>query len=187
MSEHFDAIVIGGGQAGPFLAARLSDSGRRVALLERKFMGGTCVNDGCTPTKTLVASARVAWLARRSAEFGISTGPVSADMAAIRTRKDMVVRASRDGLDSWMDGLANTRVYRGSGRFLSPTSVEVNGEVLEASQIFLNTGARAVVPDWPGLQDVPYLTNTSILELDVLPQHLVIAGGSSIGLEFAQI
>lgn len=185
MSRSFDAIVIGGGQAGPFLAARLAGAGQRVALIERRFMGGTCVNDGCQPTKTLVASARVAWLARRANDFGVSTGPVSVDMAAVKARKEKVVHASRQGLDDWMESTPNLTVFRGSAAFVSPSAVEVNGEVLEGKQFFLNTGARPVVPDWA--KDVPHLTNTSILELDKLPEHLLIVGGSYIGLEFAQM
>lgn len=185
MSRSFDAIVIGGGQAGPFLAARLAGAGRKVALIERRFMGGTCVNDGCQPTKTLVASARVAWLARRAKDFGVSTGPVSVDMAAVKARKQKIVLASRQGLDDWMEGTENLTVFRGSAAFVSPSAVEVNGEVLEGEAFFLNTGARPVVPDWAA--GVPYLTNTSILELDTLPKHLLIVGGSYIGLEFAQM
>jgi pyruvate/2-oxoglutarate dehydrogenase complex dihydrolipoamide dehydrogenase (E3) component len=185
MSRSFDSVVIGGGQAGPFLAARLAEAGQTVALIERRFMGGTCVNDGCQPTKTLVASARVAWLARRAKDFGVSTGPVSVDMAAVKARKEAVVHASRQGLDDWMESTPNLTVFRGSAAFVSPGAVEVNGEVLEAKQFFLNTGARPVVPDWA--KDVPYLTNTSILELDTLPKHLLVAGGSYIALEFAQM
>ena len=185
MSRSFDAIVIGGGQAGPFLAARLAGAGQTVALIERRHMGGTCVNDGCQPTKTLVASARVAWLARRARDFGVVTGPVSVDMAAVKARKDKVVLASRQGLDDWMGATENLTVFRGSAAFVSPREVEVNGEVLEGAEIFLNTGARPVVPDWAA--GVPYLTNTSILELDTLPRHLLVAGGSYIALEFAQM
>lgn len=185
MSRSFDAIVIGGGQAGPFLAARLAAAGRKTVLIERKFMGGTCVNNGCTPTKTLVASARVAYLARRAADFGVAAGPVSVDMAAVRARKEQVVLASRNGLDAWLENLENLTVIRGSAAFVSPNAVEVNGVTLEGSEIFLNTGARPVVPDWAS--DVPYLTNVSVLELDTLPRHLVIIGGSYIGLEFAQM
>ncbi|MBL8595755.1 MAG: FAD-containing oxidoreductase [Devosia sp.] len=185
MSRSFDAVVIGGGQAGPFLAARLAAAGQRVALIERRHMGGTCVNDGCQPTKTLVASARVAWLARRAGDFGVTTGPVSVDMAAVKARKEKVVLASRQGLDDWMEATEGLAVLRGSAAFVSPNAVEVNGEQLEGRQFFLNTGARPVVPDWA--EDVPYLTNTSILELDTLPKHLLIVGGSYIGLEFAQM
>jgi pyruvate/2-oxoglutarate dehydrogenase complex dihydrolipoamide dehydrogenase (E3) component len=185
MSRSFDAIVIGGGQAGPFLAARLAAAGQSVALIERRHMGGTCVNDGCQPTKTLVASARVAWLARRAADFGVTTGPVRVDMAAVKARKDKLVLASRQGLDDWMETTENLTVCRGSAAFVSPSAVTVSGEVLEGKQFFLNTGARPVVPDWAA--GVPYLTNSSILELDVLPRHLLIVGGSYIGLEFAQM
>ncbi|WP_423065834.1 FAD-containing oxidoreductase [Devosia sp. CN2-171] len=185
MSRTYDAIVIGGGQAGPFLAARLAGAGQRTALIERRFMGGTCVNDGCQPTKTLVASARVAYLARRAADFGVSTGPVGVDMAAVKARKDKVVLASREGLDNWMESTENLTVIRGSAVFNGPHTVEVNGVELEGAQIFLNTGARAVVPDWA--QGVPYLTNTTVLELDTLPRHLIIVGGSYIALEFAQM
>jgi len=185
MSRSFDAIVIGGGQAGPFLAARLAGAGQTVALIERRHMGGTCVNDGCQPTKTLVASARVAWLARRARDFGVVTGPVSVDMAAVKARKEKVVLASRQGLDDWMGSTPNLTVFRGSAAFVSSHAVEVNGDVLEGRQIFLNTGARPVVPDWAA--EVPYLTNTSILELDTLPEHLLVAGGSYIALEFAQM
>lgn len=185
MSRTYDAIVIGGGQAGPFLAARLAGAGQRTALIERRFMGGTCVNDGCQPTKTMVASARVAWLARRAADFGVSAGPVSVDMAAVKLRKDKVVHASREGLDSWMESTQNLTVIRGSASFTGPNSVEVNGVELTGAQIFLNTGARAVVPDWA--KGVPYLTNTSLLELETLPRHLIIVGGSYIALEFAQM
>ncbi len=185
MSRSFDAIVIGGGQAGPFLAARLAAAGQSVALIERRHMGGTCVNDGCQPTKTLVASARVAWLARRAADFGVTTGPVRVDMAAVKARKDKLVLASRQGLDDWMEATENLTVCRGSAAFVSPNAVTVNGEVLEGKQFFLNTGARPVVPDWAA--GVPYLTNSSILELDVLPRHMLIVGGSYIGLEFAQM
>jgi len=184
-SMQYDAIVIGAGQAGPFLAVRLAESGRKVALIEKRWLGGTCVNDGCTPTKTLIASARVAWLARRAADFGISTGPVGVDMAAIKARKDKVVMASRSGLEDWMAATENLTVIYGTAAFVSPHEVEVNGEVISGDEIFLNTGARAVVPDWA--KDVPHLTNSTIMELDRVPAHLVIVGGSYIGLEFAQM
>jgi pyruvate/2-oxoglutarate dehydrogenase complex dihydrolipoamide dehydrogenase (E3) component len=187
MVERYDAVVIGGGQAGPFLAARLAGAGRRTALIERKYMGGTCVNDGCTPTKTLVASARVAHQARRGAGYGIAAGPVTADMKAIRARKDRVVLTSRNNLDSWMESTENLTVLRGTGSFVDAHAIEVGGRRFEADMVFLNTGCRAVVPDWPGLAATPFLTNTTILELDELPSRLVIAGGSYVGLEFAQI
>jgi pyruvate/2-oxoglutarate dehydrogenase complex dihydrolipoamide dehydrogenase (E3) component len=185
MPQHYDSIIIGAGQAGPPLAARLAAAGQQVALIERRWLGGTCVNDGCTPTKTLVASARVAWLAGRAEDCGVSAGPVAVDMAALRARKDKVVLASRHGLESWLGGLDKVRLIYGEGRFVSPHEVAVNDEVLAADTIYLNTGARAVVPDWVG--DAPYLTSTSILELGELPRHLVIVGGSYVGLEFAQM
>ena len=185
MPQHYDSIIIGAGQAGPFLAARLADAGQKVALIEKRWLGGTCVNVGCTPTKTLVASARVAWLARRAADFGVSAGPVAVDMAALRARKQQVVDASRGGLESWMGSLPTLRVIYGEGRFVSAHEVEVNGEVISGETIYLNTGARPVVPEWVG--EVPYLDSTSILELEELPRHLVIVGGSYIGLEFAQM
>ena len=184
----YDAIVIGTGQAGPSLAARLAKDGRRTAVLERKRFGGTCVNTGCVPTKTLVASARAIHVARRGDEFGFTTGgDVRVDMARVKARKDAVVRQSNEGVERGMKNTPNVTVYEGHGRFTGPHTVEVNDEVLEAEQIFINVGARAVVPDMPGVRDVPFLTNTGILDLDVAPEHLVVIGGSYIGLEFAQM
>lgn len=188
MSEQFDVIIIGAGQSGPFLAARLAGAGRKVALIEREHLGGTCVNDGCTPTKTLVASARAAWAARHAAEFGVVLkGPVTVDMAAVKARKDKVVNASVKGLADWLGGLKTLEYIKGEGSFVSPTEVKVGKRVLTAPQIFLNTGATASVPDWPGIKSVPYLTNSSIMNLDSLPGHLIIIGASYIGLEFAQM
>lgn len=183
--QQFDAIVIGAGQAGPFLAARLAGAGQRVALVERRYMGGTCVNDGCQPTKTLVASARVAHLARRAADFGVSTGPVAVDMAAVTARKDRIVQTSRRGLEDWMASIDTLSLIKGSAAFTAPDTVAVNGDMLRAGQIFINTGARPIIPDWA--RALPYLTNVSLLDLDRLPKHLVIVGGSYIGLEFAQM
>ena len=187
MSARFDAIVIGAGQAGPPMAARLAASGKTVAIIERKRLGGTCVNVGCTPTKTLVASAYAAHLARRAADFGVSAGPVGVDFAAVMARKTRIVDDKRAGLESWLSGMTNCTVVHGHARFVSPHAVEVGSERLEADQIFINVGARAVIPDFPGVDRVPFLTNTTLLELDVLPRHLVVVGGSYIGLEFAQI
>jgi len=187
MPKRFDAIVIGAGQSGPSLAVRLAQSGQSVALIEREHLGGTCVNDGCIPTKTLVASARVAYLARRAADFGVHVGGVSVDMKAVKARKDAVVEQSIDSLTSWLEGMPNLILFRGEGAFTGDHEVTVNGEALTAPKIFINTGGRPVVPGWPGLADVPYLTNTSMMGLDVLPDHLIIAGGSYIGLEFAQM
>jgi pyruvate/2-oxoglutarate dehydrogenase complex dihydrolipoamide dehydrogenase (E3) component len=187
MVTRFDAIVIGTGQAGAPLASRLSDEGFKTAVIERKHPGGTCVNTGCIPTKALVASARVAHLTRRAAEFGIAlSGPVGTDMKRVNARMKHISHGSRTGVSGWMEGLENGRFIRGHARFESPRRVRVGEEVLEAERIFLNTGGRALAPDIPGLADVPYLTNSSMMEVDYLPEHLLIVGGSYIGLEFAQ-
>ncbi|OBH06115.1 mercuric reductase [Mycobacterium sp. E2699] len=187
MTTHFDAIIVGAGQAGPPLAGRLTAAGQRVAIVERKLIGGTCVNTGCIPTKTLVASAHAAHLARRGAEYGVGTGSVSVDMAKVKARKDDIMLADRKGVESWLEGMDGCTVVRGHARFEDPHTVSVDGDLLRADRIFLNVGGRAVVPDVPGLSDVEYLTNVSILELDTLPDHLVILGGSYIALEFAQM
>ena len=187
MSRRFDAIVIGAGQAGPPMAGRIAATGKKVALIERKLIGGTCVNVGCTPTKTLVASAYAAHLARRAADYGVSAGPVGVDFAAVMARKNKVVGNSRSSLEGWLNGMANCAVIKGHARFVSPTAVEVGDETLEADRFFINVGCRAVAPDFPGGDQVRTLTNTTLLELDALPRHLVIVGGSYIGLEFAQV
>ncbi|MFB3149663.1 MAG: FAD-containing oxidoreductase [Alphaproteobacteria bacterium] len=188
MAERFDAIIIGTGQSGPSLAARFAGEGMKTAILERKLFGGTCVNVGCVPTKTLVASARAAYMARRGGDFGVVIdGPVSVDMKAVKARKDAVVRQSNEGVTNWLKNMENLSVYEGHGRLTGADSVEVNGEVLEAEKIVLNVGARARVPEMPGIGDVDYLTNTSMMEIDFLPEHLMIVGGSYIGLEFAQM
>ena len=187
MTERFDAIIVGAGQAGPPLAGRLTSAGQRVGIIERKLIGGTCVNTGCIPTKTLVASAHAAHLARRGAEYGVGTGSVSVDMAKVKARKDDVMLNDRKGVESWLDGMDGCTVYRGHARFGDPHTIGVNGELLHGDRIFLNVGGRAVVPDLPGLSDVEFLTNVSILELDTVPAHLVIVGGSYIALEFAQM
>jgi pyruvate/2-oxoglutarate dehydrogenase complex dihydrolipoamide dehydrogenase (E3) component len=188
VSTSYDALVIGGGQAGPFLAARLAAAGMKVALVEREHLGGTCVNDGCIPTKTLVASARAAHIARRGADYGVKLGgPVSVNMKAVKARKDAVVGQSIDGLTRWLDGIGNLKVIRAHARFVAPHAVEVDGDTLEAPKVFINVGGRATLPDWPGLDAVPVLTNTSMMDLDVLPEHLIVVGGSYIGLEFAQM
>jgi pyruvate/2-oxoglutarate dehydrogenase complex dihydrolipoamide dehydrogenase (E3) component len=192
MSTPFDAIVIGSGQAGPFLAARLAEAGMKTALVEREHLGGTCVNDGCIPTKTLIASARAAHVARRAAQYGVHVGgPVSVDMAAVKARKDRVVGQSIDGLAKWLHDIEKLRLVWGHARFVGPHAVEVTSEsgtqVLEAPKIFINVGGRAVLPDWPGIGDVKVLTNTSMMGIDELPEHLIVVGGSYIGLEFAQM
>ncbi|WP_055399372.1 MULTISPECIES: FAD-containing oxidoreductase [unclassified Mycobacterium] len=187
MTEHFDAVIVGAGQAGPPLAGRLTAVGQRVALVERKLIGGTCVNTGCIPTKTLVASAYAAHLARRGADYGVATGPVSVDMAKVKARKDEIMLGDRKGVEDWLAGMDGCTVFRGHARFADPHTLRVDDTVLHADRIFLNVGGRAVVPDIPGLSDVEFLTNVSILELDTLPTHLVILGGSYIALEFAQM
>jgi pyruvate/2-oxoglutarate dehydrogenase complex dihydrolipoamide dehydrogenase (E3) component len=184
----FDAIIIGTGQAGPSLARRLVASGQNVAIIERKLFGGTCVNTGCTPTKTLVASAYAAHLARRSAEFGVViNGGVGIDMKQVKARKDAVVGVSAKGVEQSLKTLEGCTVYEGHARFVSPRAVSVGDDVLEAERIFVNVGGRALVPDIPGLDQIKYLDNSSIMDLDIVPPHLVIIGGSYIGLEFAQI
>ena len=184
----YDAIVIGAGQAGPFLAVRLAKAGKRTALIEREHLGGTCVNDGCIPTKTLVASARTAHVARRAADYGVQIGgAVTVDMKAVKARKDRIVAQSVESLSKWIAGTDKLTLVWGHARFSGPHAVEVDDEILEAPQIFINVGGRAVLPPWPGIADVPVLTNTSMMALDTLPDHLVVAGGSYIGLEFAQM
>ncbi len=184
----FDAIVVGAGQAGPALASRLSAAGQSVAVIERKLFGGTCVNTGCIPTKTLVASAYAAHLARRAAFYGVTIGgAVGVDMKAVKARKDEVSGASRKGVEAGVRGLAHGAVYTGHARFESATTMRVGEELLSAKQIFLNVGGRATIPALPGANAVKLLTNTTMLDLDVLPTHLVVVGGSYIGLEFAQM
>lgn len=183
----FDAIIVGAGQAGPPLAGRLVEAGYSVAMIERKLVGGTCVNSGCIPTKTLVASAHAAHVARRGPEFGIGTGDVTVDMARVRERKDGIVTADRTGVESWLQGMDGCTLLRGHARFVDPHTLTVGDQTITAERIFLNVGGRASTPDIPGLADVDYLTNVGILELDTVPEHLVVIGGSYIGLEFAQM
>ena len=187
MAEKFDAIIVGAGQAGPSLAGRLTEAGQSVAVIERKLVGGTCVNTGCIPTKTLVASAHAAHLARRGAEYGVGTGEITVDMANVKARKDKVMLDDRSGVESWLEGMKRCTFIRGHARFEGPHTMTVDGRVLEADKIFLNVGGRAVAPDMPGLADIEYMTNVGILELDTVPEHLVIIGGSYIALEFAQM
>ena len=188
MSTTYDAIIIGTGQAGPPLARRLAGAGMKVAIIERKLFGGTCVNTGCIPTKTMVASAYAAHMARRAAEFGVETpGSVSVDMKRVKARKDAISGQSRVGVESSLRKLENCSVYQGHARFESPREVSVGSERLTVERIFINVGARAVVPSMRGLDQVPYLTNSSLLDVDFLPGHLIIVGGSYVGLEFAQM
>ena len=185
--ESFDAIIIGAGQAGPSLAARCSKEGLKTVVIERGAFGGTCVNVGCTPTKTMVASARAIHLARRGAEFGFSAGAIQVDMARIKARKDQLVQKSSQGVEQSLRGLDGTEVIVGEARFTAPHTVQVGGRVLTAPRIFLNVGARSVRPPIDGIDDVVTLDNVSILDLATVPQHLVVIGGSYIGLEFAQM
>lgn len=188
MQNHYDAIVIGTGQAGPALAGRMNQEGMKVAIIERNLVGGTCVNVGCIPTKTLVGSARVAYLARQAGEFGIDIqGPISVDMVKVKARKDDIAGASNAGVTSWLEGMENVDLIRGHARFVDANTIEVNGNHVGADRFFLDVGARARVPDWDGLEEINYLTNSDVLDLDTLPEHLIIIGGSYIGLEFAQI
>jgi pyruvate/2-oxoglutarate dehydrogenase complex dihydrolipoamide dehydrogenase (E3) component len=183
-----DAIVIGAGQSGPSLAVRLAQAGQRVALIEMDVLGGTCVNNGCIPTKTLVASARAAWVARNASQWGVSVqGAVAVDMRAVKARKDVIVGESRKSLADWIAGTSGLTLVNGEARFTSAHSVEVNGRELRAERFFIDCGGRPFVPELPGLSDVPFLTNVSMMDVDTLPEHLIILGGSYIGLEFAQM
>jgi pyruvate/2-oxoglutarate dehydrogenase complex dihydrolipoamide dehydrogenase (E3) component len=187
-SKDFDAIVIGCGQSGPFLAVRLAAAGQRVAIIERHRFGGTCVNTGCIPTKTLVASAYNAHMVRRAADFGVQVpGTARVDMQRVKARKDEITGNSRSGLESWLRNTPNCTVYHGHARFESPNEVSVGEEILAAPQIFINVGERAAIPSMPGVENTPYLTNSTLLDLDVLPRHLIIVGGGYVGLEFGQI
>ena len=188
MTEHYDAIVIGTGQAGPSLAVRLAQAGKKTAIIERKLFGGTCVNVGCVPSKTLIASARAAHVARHGADYGVMIdSPVRVDMARVKARKDAVVKQSNEGVTSWLKGTAGLTVIEGHARFVGDHILSVNDLTLKAPKIFINVGGRATVPAIPGLADTPYLTSSSIMDLDTLPAHLLIVGGSYIGLEFAQM
>jgi len=187
MPTHYDAIIIGTGQAGPSLAGRLAKAGMQVAIIERKLFGGTCVNTGCIPTKTMVASAYAAQMVRRAAEFGVDTAGLSVDMKRVKARKDAVSGKSRTGVESWLKAMQNCTVYEGHARFEAPHEVSAGTERLTAERIFVNVGGRAAVPQMPGLDAIPYLTNSSMMQVDFLPRHLIVVGGSYIGLEFGQM
>lgn len=188
MNKKYDAIIIGAGQAGPSLAARFISEKYKTAIIERHLFGGTCVNTGCIPTKTLVASARAAYMARRGQEFGVDiSGDIKMDMKKVKARKDAVVQQSNQGVTGWMKNMDGLDVYEGHAQFDSENVVSVNGEQLQADKIFINVGARARVPDMPGLNEIDYFTNSNIMDVDFLPEHLIIVGGSYIGLEFAQM
>jgi pyruvate/2-oxoglutarate dehydrogenase complex dihydrolipoamide dehydrogenase (E3) component len=188
MASHFDSIVIGAGQAGPTLASRLVSAGQKVALIEKGWLGGTCVNVGCTPTKALVANARAIQQTRRGNEMGFSIpGDIAINMAKIKERTQGIVLQSRSGLEKWLGGMEHLTLLKGTASFVSSHTVQVNGENYEADKIFLNVGARPSIPTFPGVDSVPYLTSTTILDLDTVPEHLAVVGGSYVGLEFAQI
>ncbi|HYL87456.1 MAG TPA: FAD-containing oxidoreductase [Burkholderiales bacterium] len=187
MAERFDAIVIGVGQAAPALCARLDKEGLKTAVIERKLLGGTCVNTGCIPTKTLIASARAAHTARRGGDYGFARNSARIDMAAVKRRKDRVVRQSIEGLKKWIGGMKHVSLIHGQAKFVGARRVALERRELEAERVFVNVGARAAVPDLPGVKDVPFFTNSSIMKVGFLPAHLIIIGGSYIGLEFAQM
>lgn len=188
MATNFDAIIIGTGQSGPSMAARMTQAGLKTAIIERKLFGGTCVNVGCIPTKALVASARAAHMARRGGDFGVAIGgDINVDMKQVKARKDGIVRQSNQGVTNWMKNMDGLTVFEGHGSLESATTVRVNGDLLEADKIILNVGGRASVPDMPGVGEIDYLTNSNMMGVDFLPNHLVVIGGSYIGLEFAQM
>jgi pyruvate/2-oxoglutarate dehydrogenase complex dihydrolipoamide dehydrogenase (E3) component len=188
MTQRFEAVIIGTGQSGPPLAARLSGAGMKVAIIERGRFGGTCVNTGCIPTKALIASAYAAQIARRASDYGVVIdGAVTVDMKRVRARKDEISQRSSRNVEKWVRDLKNCTVYQGHARFESERAVRVGDEVLEADRIFIDVGGRALVPPMPGLDQVPYLTNSTMLDVDFLPEHLVVVGGSYVGLEFGQM
>jgi pyruvate/2-oxoglutarate dehydrogenase complex dihydrolipoamide dehydrogenase (E3) component len=188
MATTYDAIVIGTGQAGPSLAVRLAGTGMKVAIVERRRFGGTCVNTGCIPTKTLIASARAAHIARSAGEYGVMIdSSITVDMKKVKERKDAVVRRSNEGLEKWLKSAANLTVYEGHARFAGAHQVRVGDELLQADKIFINVGGRASIPRLPGLDQVSYFNNSSMMEVDFRPDHLIVVGGSYVGLEFAQM
>ena len=188
MTEKFDAIIIGTGQSGPSLAQRMTQEGLKTAIIERNLFGGTCVNVGCIPTKALVASARAVRMARRGADFGVVIdGTINVDMKQVKARKDGIVRQSNQGVTNWLKNMDNLTVYEGHGALESANTVRVNGELLEADRIVINVGGRALVPEMPGVHDIPYFTNSNMMDVNFLPEHLIVIGGSYIGLEFAQM
>jgi pyruvate/2-oxoglutarate dehydrogenase complex dihydrolipoamide dehydrogenase (E3) component len=188
MATKYDVLVVGTGQAGPSLAVRLANTGMKVAIVERKRFGGTCVNTGCIPTKTLVASARAAHIARRAGEYGVRiNSSIAVDMNKVKERKDDVVRRSNEGVEKWLKSTENVAVYEGHARFEGAHRVRVDDQLLDADKIFINVGGRASTPPLPGLDQVSYLNNSTMMDVDFLPEHLIVIGGSYIGLEFAQM
>jgi len=191
-ATHYDAIIIGAGQGGSPLSTALARAGRRTALIERDQIGGTCINYGCTPTKTMVASARVAWLARRGADYGVQTGTIAVDQPVVRERKRKIVESFRAGSEKRIESAKGLDLIRGSATFTGPRSLRVacdgdSEQELTADLIFIDTGTRNATPKIDGLADVPHLDSTSIMELDETPEHLIVLGGGYIGLEFAQM
>ena len=188
MAQRYDAIIIGTGQAGPSLAQRFSDAGRSVAIVERHLFGGTCVNTGCTPTKAMVASAYAAHVVRRAQDFGVAIdGKVGVDMKRVKARKDGIAERSRAGVEKWLRGLPRCDVYTGQARLETAREVQVEDHILASERIFINVGGRAAVPAMPGVDQVPFLTNSSMMDLDTVPPHLLVVGGSYVGLEFGQM
>ena len=187
MAKKFDAIIIGAGQAGSPLAHNLADRGWQVALIEREHLGGSCINYGCTPTKKMIASAKAAYEARRAAQFGIRVGPVEVDLPKITVLRDQLVLSMREGQETRVSSRPNITLIRGEASFSAPYQVEVNGQRLHSQQIFINTGSSAAVPKIPGIDQVEYLDNRSILNLRTVPEHLIVVGASYIGLEYGQM
>jgi pyruvate/2-oxoglutarate dehydrogenase complex dihydrolipoamide dehydrogenase (E3) component len=188
MNQHFDAVVIGAGQAGPPLAEKLSGAGKRVAVIERKLVGGTCVNTGCIPTKAMVASAYVAHMSRRAHEYGVrQAGDALVDMQQVWQRTQGISGTARNGVDHWLRNMSHVTLLEGHARFESATALRLGDNLIEAESFFINVGGRAAVPDLSGIDAVPFLTNTGMMELRDLPEHLIIIGGSYIGLEFGQM
>jgi pyruvate/2-oxoglutarate dehydrogenase complex dihydrolipoamide dehydrogenase (E3) component len=188
MATKYDAVIIGTGQAGPSLAVRLAGTGMKVTIIERKRFGGTCVNNGCIPTKTLVASAHAAHVARRAGDYGVTIpGSIAVDMKKVKARKDAVVRQSSEGLEEWLKNAQNLTVIKGHARFADAHRVHVGDEILEADKFFINVGGRASLPPLGGIDQVSYLNNSTMMDVDFLPEHLIVIGGSYVGLEFAQM
>ncbi len=188
MPAQYDAVIIGTGQAGPSLANRLCEAGQRVAIVERGRFSGTCVNNSCMPTKTMVASAYAAHLAARASEYGVLLdGQVRVDMKRVKARKDAVSGGASRNIETWLRSMRGCTVIQGHAKFLSPVDLEAGGERLLARNVFINVGGRPFIPAIPGIGEVNVLTSETIMDLDTLPEHLIVLGGSYIGLEFAQM
>jgi pyruvate/2-oxoglutarate dehydrogenase complex dihydrolipoamide dehydrogenase (E3) component len=190
--QQYEAIIIGSGQAGTPLAAAFAQAGMRTVLVESEHVGGTCVNEGCTPTKTMIASGRIAYLARRASDYGIHTGPITVNLGKIRERKRNIVNSFRDSNQKSIEKTANLDLIFGEGKFIGPKSVEIrlrdgSQQTISANYVFINTGARSSRPKLEGLDSVAFLDNTSIMELDAVPEHLLVLGGGYIGVEFGRL